>query len=220
MSSTSSRAWARGISPLSVVLLAGMWVLLWGDLSWGNVVAGIGLAIAVTWLLPVPRGPRRPLTIRPLALARLVILFGWDVIVAATQIAQVVLTGRVPREAIIRVQTRAHSDGFLAATAGFTALVPGSIVIDAHRMTGTLYIHVFDVDEGEEAMEEAHLRVLEQEERILRALASDDELRDAGFRPGWSMKAGRLSEAEMAAHRAAVAARLASTPPAEGQVRP
>ena len=69
-------------------------------------------------------------------------------------------------------------------------------------MTGTLYIHVFDVDEGPEAMDEAHEQVLRQEERILRALASDDELMTAGFRPGGSMKAGRLSETEMAEFRA------------------
>ena len=40
-----------------------------------------------------------------------------------------------------------------------------------------------------------------QEERILRALASDEELLDAGYRPGGSMRAGRLSAAELAAHR-------------------
>ena len=27
----------RSASPLSIVLLTTMWVLLWGDLSWGNV---------------------------------------------------------------------------------------------------------------------------------------------------------------------------------------
>lgn len=191
----------RRPSVLTIVLLTVMWVLLWGDASAGNFAAGLMLALLVTYALPVPRGPKRRLTIRPIAFARLVLLFVWDIIVAATEIVVVILTGRVPQEAIIRVQTRAHSDGFLTATAGFTALVPGSIVIDAHRMTGTLYIHVFDVDQGEEALEEAHSRVLIQEERILRALASDEELMDAGFRPGGSMKAGRLSDEEMAAHR-------------------
>lgn len=203
---SAGNLWRRSVSPLSVVLLAGMWVLLWGDPSWGNIVAGLALGVTITWLLPVPRGPKRRLTIRPIALARLMLLFAWDVIVAASQIVAVIVQGRQPREAIIRVQTRAHSDGFLTATAGFTALVPGSIVIDAHRLTGTLYVHVFDVGEGEEALDLAHRRVLEQEERILRALASDDELADAGYRPGGSMKAGRLTEDELAEHQARVVA--------------
>ena len=194
--------WRQRVSPVGASLLTLMWVLLWGDLSWGNVVAGLALALTILLLAPMPHGPQRRLTIRPIALARLMLVFAKDTAVAAAPIVWVIITGRRPREAIIRVQTRAHSDGFLAATAGFTALVPGSIVIDAHRMTGTLYIHVFDVDEGPEAMDEAHEQVLRQEERILRALASDDELMTAGFRPGGSMKAGRLSETEMAEFRA------------------
>lgn len=196
-----AKLWQRSVSPLGVISLTIMWVLLWGDLSWGNLVAGFFLAVGLSLAMPVPRGPNRRFTVRPIALLRLCVLFIWDVMVAATQIVWVIITGRVPREAIIRVQTRAHSDGFLTATAGFTALVPGSIVIDAHRLTGTLYVHVFDVDEGEEAMAEAHRRVLIQEERILRALASDEELLDAGYRPGGSMNAGRLTPEEMAAHR-------------------
>lgn len=188
--------WQRTASPVSIALLSVMWVLLWGDLSWGNVVAGLVLGTMITWLLPVPRGPKRRLVLRPVALLRLVWVFLVDLVVAASQIVWVIVSGRTPREAIIRVQTRAHSDGFLAATAGFTALVPGSIVIDAHRMTGTLYIHVFDVDDGPEALAAAHRRVLAQEERILRAFASDEELRAAGYRPGGSMRAGRLHPAE------------------------
>ncbi|MGI5951097.1 MAG: Na+/H+ antiporter subunit E [Brooklawnia sp.] len=207
MPSTSARLWQRTASPLAIALMTVMWVLLWGDPSPGNFVAGFFLSLGVVWVLPVPRGPNRRLTIRPIAFARLALVFIKDIIMAATQIAWVIITGRVPREAIIRVQTRAHSDGFLTATAGFTALVPGSVAVDAHRLTGTLYVHIFDVDEGEEAIAKAHTNVLEQEERILRALASDEELMDAGFRPGGSMKAGRLTDEEMAAHRERVAAR-------------
>ncbi len=206
MPSTSARLLQRTASPLAIALMTVMWVLLWGDPSPGNFVAGFFLSLGVVWILPVPRGPNRRLTIRPIAFARLALVFIKDIIMAATQIAWVIITGRVPREAIIRVQTRAHSDGFLTATAGFTALVPGSVAVDAHRLTGTLYVHIFDVDEGEEAIAKAHTNVLEQEERILRALASDEELMDAGFRPGGSMKAGRLTDEEMAAHRERVAA--------------
>ncbi|GAA2180799.1 Na+/H+ antiporter subunit E [Brooklawnia cerclae] len=184
MNATSVRPTRRSVSPLAVVLLTIMWVLLWGDLSWGNLVAGIVLALLITWLVPMPRGPRRRLTVRPVATARLMARFAWDVVEASAHIVAVIFSGRTPREAIIRVQTRAHSDAFLAATAGFTALVPGSIVIDAHRLTGILYIHVFDVAEGDEALEEAHQRVLDQEERLLRAFATRSELVDAGLLGG------------------------------------
>lgn len=206
MNPARARIRGRTSSPLSITLLTIMWVLLWGEFTWGNFAAGFLLSVGVSWFLPVPRGPRRRLTIRPIAFTRLAVLFCYDVVVAAIHISVVILTRRTPREAIIRVQTRAHSDGFLTTTAGFTALVPGSIVIDAHRLTGIMYVHIFDVGEGQAGLDEAHQQVLIQEERILRALATNEELMDAGFRPGGSMRAGRLSEAEMAEHRARVRA--------------
>lgn len=181
MNSTSARPAGHPFSPLAVIALTVMWVLLWGDLSWGNVVAGLGLSLLITWAVPMPRGPRRRLTVRPWATARLLVQLAWDVVVAAAGIVAVIVSGRRPREAIIRVQTRAHSDGFLAATAGLTALVPGSIVVDAHRLTGILYVHVFDIAEGDEALEQAHRRVLDQEERLLRAFATRAELQEAGL---------------------------------------
>lgn len=72
-------------------------------------------------------------------------------------------------------------------------MVPGSIVIDAHRMTGMMYVHVFDVS-GEDGLQKAHDTVIEQEERILRALASDQVLIEAGYVPSGSMRAGRLEK--------------------------
>ena len=47
--------WRQRVSPVGASLLTLMWVLLWGDLSWGNVVAG--LALALTILLLAPIGP-------------------------------------------------------------------------------------------------------------------------------------------------------------------
>ena len=37
--------WRQRVSPVGASLLTLMWVLLWGDLSWGNVVAGLALAL-------------------------------------------------------------------------------------------------------------------------------------------------------------------------------
>lgn len=195
----------RGISSgLAVIVMAAIWVGLWGDLSWGNIVAGAFLGVLVMWFWPLPKSQEKHLVIRPLAVLRLFGLFVVDVVVASVQIARVVLSRRQPVEAVIRVQTRAHSDYLLAATTGFTSLVPGSIVIDAHRLTGMIYVHLFDIGDDPDALAKAHRQVIRQEERILRAFASDEQLRDAGYQPGWSMKAGRLSATEIAEHRSRV----------------
>ena len=59
--------------------------------------------------------------------------------------------------------------------------MPGSVVVEAHRLTRTLYLHVLDV-RGPEGIEVARQRVLDQEERLLRALASDADLAAACLR--------------------------------------
>lgn len=50
-------------------------------------------------------------------------------------------------------------------------------------VTGTLYVHVFDVGLAEGGISGVHKTVLDQE-RVLRAFASHDELVDAGYVPG------------------------------------
>lgn len=175
-----------------------VWVLLWGDLSVANVLAGLVIAVLVTTLTPLPRVPFAG-KVRPWGVVRLFAKFAYDVVVASVQISAVALSARRPRGAVIRVRLRAHSDVFLYLTSGFTSLVPGSIVVEAHRITGTLYVHVFDVDiQG--GLEAAERAILAQEERILRAFASDEQLVDAGYVPGARPRRGRApGEADGAA---------------------
>jgi multicomponent Na+:H+ antiporter subunit E len=166
----------------TVVWLVAVWVLLWGDLSVGNVLAGAVVAVAVTGLLrmtPIDFHGR----IRPLGVLRLVGTFAWDLVHASAEVSWVALRPRhTPRGAVIGVQLRNHSDLYLTVTAELCSLVPGSLVVEAHRLTGMLYLHVLDVEQSG-GVEQARQRVLDQEERVLRAFASDDELRDAGLVP-------------------------------------
>jgi multicomponent Na+:H+ antiporter subunit E len=167
-----------------------VWVLLWGDFTLANVVNGLLLALLVTTLLPLPPIPFNG-RFRPWGVILLVARFLRDVVVASGEVAWLAVRGREPRGAVIRVRLRSHSDFYLTMTAGLTSLVPGSIVVEAHRLTGTLYIHVLDVA-AQGGLEQAHRAVLAQEERILRAFASREELLDAGLVPGSSPRAGKL----------------------------
>lgn len=162
------------------VWLTTVWVLLWGDLSVGNVLAGLLIGVVVTTALPLPAigaGGR----VRPLALAHLVGRFAVDVVVASVGVAAQAFRLRPPVSAVIRVRLRSSSDLFLTLTAELCSLVPGSVVVEAHRLTSTLYLHVLDVA-GPDGIEAARRRVLAQEERVLRALASDADLAAAGLR--------------------------------------
>ncbi|MGN8244125.1 Na+/H+ antiporter subunit E [Cellulomonas soli] len=167
----------------TIVWLTAVWVLLWGDLSVGNVLAGLGVALAVTLglrMTPIEFHGR----VRPLAVLHLFTRFGIDLVRASFEVAFIALRpGYTPRGAVIGVQLRSHSDLYLTMTGELCSLVPGSIVVEAHRLTGMLYLHVLDVRQAG-GVEKARQHVLDQEERVLRAFASASELADAGLMPG------------------------------------
>lgn len=174
----------------TIVWLTVVWVLLWGDVTWGNVVNGALLGVLVTTglrMTPVDFHGR----VHPRALAVLLARFAVDLVRASFEVSLVALRPRhTPRGAVICVQLRSHSDLYLTMTAELVSLVPGSIIVEAHRLTGRLYVHVLDV-ETSGGVEAARQHVLDQEARVLRALASDDELAAAGLHR--SRRAGEVT---------------------------
>ncbi|CAL8967484.1 Na(+)/H(+) antiporter subunit E1 [Cellulomonas sp. T2.31MG-18] len=167
---------------LGIVWLGAVWVLLWGDLTWGNVLAGLLLGAVVTWglrMVAVDFHGR----VHPWRVLVLLVRFAVDVVRASIEVATIALTpGYTPRGAVIGVQLRSHSDLYLTLTAELVSLVPGSLVVEAHRLTGMLYLHVLDLDRSG-GVEAVRADVLAQEERLLRALASPQEQAAAGMVP-------------------------------------
>ena len=155
--------------------LTAVWVLLWGNLSVANVVSGLLVSLVITAVFPLP-----PIVfdgrVRPLGMLRLVGRFVVDLVVASGQVARQALSfGRRPVNAVIEVDLRSRSDLYMTLTAELLSLVPGSLVVEARRSTSTLFLHILGV--GDEAgVERARAQALAQEERVMHALASDEEL--------------------------------------------
>lgn len=178
----------RSIQWPAALWLTIVWVLLWGDLSVANVLGGAALGILIMVVFPLPSIDYAG-KFRPLYVAWLLLSFLGELVVASFQVAWLaVRVNRQPRSAVVRVKLRSTSDLYLTLTAEMSSLVPGSLVIEAHRLTSTLYLHVLDIDHsgGADAVRE---HVLLLEERVLKALASDQELADAGV----SLGRGRAS---------------------------
>ncbi len=179
------------LHPLLITWLTLVWVLLWSDVSLANVLSGIVVAVVATTLMPLNPVPFHA-RLHPWGTVELLARFAWDVVVASAQVAGLALRpGRVPRGAVIRVQLRSHSDVVLTITAELASLVPGSIIVEAHRLTGTLYVHVLDVELAG-GLEAARRHVLEQEQRVLYAIAPDDEIAAVGLPPArrWFARTG------------------------------
>ncbi|SCF15887.1 multisubunit sodium/proton antiporter, MrpE subunit [Micromonospora viridifaciens] len=156
--------------------LVAVWMLLWGTLSWANLISGVLVAVVLLAVFPLP-----PVTfagrIRPLPMARFWLRFTRDLVAASIHIAWLALRPRhTPRGAIIAVPLRVNTDLNLTLTAEALSLVPGSLIIEADRTTGTLYVHVIGVRTIEE-VERFRQGVFELEARIVAAIGSPDEVR-------------------------------------------
>jgi multicomponent Na+:H+ antiporter subunit E len=159
----------------TIAVLTALWVLLWGDLSWANLVAGAVVGVLVVTVLPLPsvqtHGRLRPGPFLVLSGRFLVDLFA-----ASFHVAWLALRpGPPPRSGIVGVCLASSSEVFLTITAEMTSLVPGSVVVEAHRSTRMLYLHVLDLADsgGPDGVRETTLAL---ETRVLRAFAADDEL--------------------------------------------
>ena len=168
--------------PLLVWLVL-VWMLLWGTWSWANLISGTLLAAAVTVLLPLPPviGGAR---LHPAGVLRFLGHFVLDLVVSAAQVAWLTIRPRaVGRSAIIRVQLRTDSDLLLTVVAESLTLVPGSLVIDMDRGARTLSLHILHVRDLAD-VERRRAAVLAEEERVVRAFGSPEEIAALSLAPG------------------------------------
>jgi multicomponent Na+:H+ antiporter subunit E len=159
----------------AVLWLALVWVLLWGGATWANVLGGLAVGALVVVGAPLPSlgGHGR---IRVLPALGLIARFAYDLTVASFEVAwQALRPGPQPRGAVVGVRLRSSSDLYLTVVAELSSLVPGSLVVEVHRLTGMLYLHVLDLD-AYGGVDKVRADVLGLEARVLRALASDAEL--------------------------------------------
>ncbi|MCB7135097.1 Na+/H+ antiporter subunit E [Cellulosimicrobium marinum] len=167
----------------TVVWLTLVWVMLWGDLAWGTVVAGVLVGALVIVLFPLPSVATRG-RLRPWHLLVLLARFVADLVTASFQVSALAIDPRrTPRGAVVGVRLRNPSDVYMTLTAELTSLVPGSLVVEAHRLTGMLYLHVLDLEQAG-GVEQVRADALALEARVLHAFASNEDLRAAGLYHG------------------------------------
>ncbi|MGS2614591.1 Na+/H+ antiporter subunit E [Micromonospora sp. LZ34] len=153
-----------------------IWMLLWGDFSWGNLLGGLLVGGAVLVFFPLP-----PVAfagrLRPGPLVLFVVRFAGELVRASVHVARIaVQPGYRPRSGIIAVRLRVRTDLNLALTAEVISLVPGTLIVEVDRDTGTLYVHVLDV-RGPQDLTDSRERILAVERRLVRAVGSAAELR-------------------------------------------
>lgn len=153
-----------------VLALTALWVLLWGTLSAANVLTGVLVGVVVCVIFPLPRIETQ-VRMRPLGILRFAARFAIDMAVSSWRLNRYILGIRPPVCAILAVRLRSPGDLMLTITSAAVAAVPGSNVMDVHRASGTLYLHVIGAGDEKER-ERARFEVLRLEARVVRAFGT------------------------------------------------
>lgn len=157
-----------------------VWCLLWGEFSVLSVLGGLLLGALIYVIFPAPPLSRE-VTLRPVSALVFLAVFAKDLVAGSIQVARFALRpSGSPGSSVIAVQLRSRSDLFLSFTGILATLIPGSVVVEAQRATGTLFFHAIGVTTKEQIKAQRE-SILRQEERLLRAFAARDILESAGY---------------------------------------
>ncbi|CAB4553532.1 unannotated protein [freshwater metagenome] len=156
----------------SVVLVA-VWVLLQGELTVGNVVAGVLVAVAISLLFPMhPRAAHR---VHPIGAAVFALTLLRDLVASAWVVLVAVLRPtpeRVHTE-VVPVQLSTHSRLVASLVANSITLTPGTMTVDVdltpegHRLD----VHVL----GRVDHDDFVRSIRDLERRVLRAVEPLDD---------------------------------------------
>ncbi|GAB94810.1 multicomponent Na+:H+ antiporter subunit E [Kineosphaera limosa] len=162
----------RRVQPVTWCVLTLVWVMLWGNFSWMNVISGAIVSAGVLVLFPLPP-VRYGIRIRPWSTIVLFVRFFIDMVIASIEVAYKACAPWVhPEGRFARIILRGDNDLLCTMVAQMTTLVPGSIVIDIESDGAgrTLLLHIFDARNSQD-IERMRQRVQAQEDRVLKALS-------------------------------------------------
>lgn len=154
-----------------------VWMALWGSLTAANLLGGLVVACALLLLFPLPEVQREG-GVRPVALARLLAVFLWELVKASvTVVVQVLRPRRALRQGVVAVPVVGVSDRLLTLLANAVSLTPGTLALEIDRPRATLYVHVLDLPDRPGAADEVRRSIVSLERLAILALGSKECLR-------------------------------------------
>lgn len=130
----------------TVVWLTAVWVALWEDVTWANVLTGLLIAYLITRRIRV--GPAKVRHgFRPQAFLALVAYFIRELVKASIIVAWEVITPGVRiNPAVVSVRLRTRSPFIATTVANLNSLTPGTMTLELDEETMTLFIHVLHLE--------------------------------------------------------------------------
>lgn len=131
-----------------------VWMALWEEITWANLIGGVLAGGFVILLIPL-----RPLQFahefRPLAFLKLALYFAWKLTQASAVLAWEVLTPRNRiNAAVIAIPLKTRSPRIATFVANMNSLIPGTLTLEVVEETMTLISHVLHLESVEEGRRE------------------------------------------------------------------
>ena len=132
--------------PLLWVALVAMWLALMGSVAPGQVLLAIIIA-TVACCAVVPLEPPKAHLRRTGTILRLVGMVAKDVVKSNLAVLLLILSGREPRSAFVRVPLELKDPNGLAVLSCIITATPGSAWIHYDSAAGEVIIHVLDTED-------------------------------------------------------------------------
>jgi multicomponent Na+:H+ antiporter subunit E len=155
-----------------IVVLVGLWVLLWGRLTVANVVSGVLVAVIVVLAFPTSDRHRRTI-VRPAATARLAAVLARELVVSNAGLTRDVLARRPRLDAgLVDCPLACTSPWVGALVANLLALSPGTMPVNVDIDEHVLRLHVLHLHDPSAVQR----RVTDLEALVVRAFGTTGEV--------------------------------------------
>lgn len=132
--------------PLLWLSLVGMWLTLMGSLAPGQILLGVMVA-TIACLAVVPLEPPKARLRKVGTIFQLFGTFAVDVIRSNIAVIRLIVSGRAPRSAFVRVPLELKDPNGLAVLSCIVTATPGSAWVHHDSEASEVVIHVLDTED-------------------------------------------------------------------------
>ena len=149
-----------------------IWVMLWGEVTFANVLSGILVATLLNLAMPIP--PNSALDINFGGMVRLFGSWTIDFVKASISVSWLAIRrADPPPTAIIKVPMRTNDDISLTTAMALINLQPGGIIVDIDKREKTLTMDILDASSTRKVAEQIN-QLTRIERRVIRAFENRD----------------------------------------------
>lgn len=131
------------------LLLAMAWVAMTGSISVLNFFFGFGLGVLALWLIREQIGTGSYVS-RVYRIVSLALLFFYELVLSAIQVARVVLSPRMQlKPSIVAYELQVDRDFEITLLANLITLTPGTLSVDVSDDRKFLFVHAIDGADAE-----------------------------------------------------------------------